>query len=98
MKILDGEDDQKAPAMAPNTPQMIAMPPGSKISGIHRKIACFSGSTRNGAAVQCMLMRKKPVPNAHVRRNTALPHRRWPRAPSSIQINPVKEITRTALK
>ena len=76
MKMREGEEDQNAPAIAPNTPQMIAIPPGNRISGIHRKMACFSGSTRKGAAVQCMLIRKNPAPNAQLRRKIALPHLR----------------------
>jgi hypothetical protein len=72
----DGDADQKAPAIAPNAPQISAMPAGSRISGIQRKTAKRSGSTRKGSAVQCMEIRVKPTPNAQVRMNTALPHRR----------------------
>ena len=35
-----------------------AMPPGNANKGIQRKMACFSGSTRKGRAVQYMPTRK----------------------------------------
>ena len=77
------------------TPQMMAMPPGCTISGNHKKIACFSGSTRKGAAVQCIPASSEPKPKAQPRANTARPQRLTPRAPSIIQISPVNEMIRT---
>ena len=98
MKMREGEADQKAPAMAAKAPQMRPMPAGSTINGSQMKARCCSGFTRKGIAVQCMLTRKKPEPNAQPRKKTALPQRRSPRAPSIIQTSAGNERASTALK